>query len=78
MHVIYSPLRVCGNTQNAEHFFFTCTMCRHQRVELMIIVSQRTNTTLNVLLYGDVTLPQHINSTIFDAVQKDINDTRRF
>lgn len=77
-NIAESPLCRCGNVENAEHFFMSCQIYHAQRAELMLTVSQFTFITLQTLLYGNSTLPLHTNSLIFEAVQKYINDTKRF
>lgn len=77
-HITDSPLCRCGSIENAEHFLLTCPLYRVQRAELMDIVSNQTYVTLDTLLFGNDTLSVHTNILIFEAVQKYINDTKRF
>lgn len=73
-----SPLCRCGNIENAQHFFFHCSFNQAQRIVLLNAVSQYQYPTLNLFLYGDLSLSPDINSLIFDKVYKFIVETKRF
>ncbi|MEW8546021.1 MAG: reverse transcriptase domain-containing protein, partial [Candidatus Thiodiazotropha sp.] len=73
-----SPLCRCGSIENAQHFFFHCTFYQAQRNELLNAVSPYQYPTLNLFLYGDLSLSQEINKTIFDIVYKFVVDSKRF
>lgn len=73
-----SPLCRCGAIENTDHYLMTCQLYRDQRAELINTVSQQTPVTLHILLYGNSMLPLQTNIIIFEAVQKYINDTKRF
>lgn len=77
-HVTDSPSCRCGDIENTEHFFMYCRFYRDQRAELINTVSEVSPVTLNVLLHGNSMLPVHTNTLIFEAVQKFIQDTKRF
>ena len=79
-NIVESPLCTCTRreVENAYHFFFTCPLYADQRNNLNLTISQYTTVTLNVLLFGDDTLPLSSNVAIFKCVQKYISDTKRF
>ena len=68
----------CGDTENADHFFFRCHLYRNHRQELMDTISQHGNITLNIILNGDLHLCNESNIVIFEAVQRYIQRTKRF
>ena len=73
-----SPLCSCGNNENTQHFFFLCKHYQAQRNALMNAISAYQTPLLNLLLYGDISLPQETNTNIFKHVQKFILETKRF
>ena len=73
-----SPLCRRGAIENTDHYLMTCRLYRDQRAELINTVSQQTPVTLHILLYGNSMLSPQANIIIFEAVQKYINDTKRF
>ena len=73
-----SPLCLCGSIENAQHFFFHCTMYQAQRNELINAISPYQYPSLNLFLYGDLSMPQDVNSMIFEKVYKYIISTKRF
>ena len=79
-NIIESPLCNCrcGDTENADHFFFRCHLYRNHRQELMATISQHGNITLNIILNGDLNLSNESNMVIFEAVQRYIQRTKRF
>ena len=77
-HITESPLCRCGAIENTDHYLMTCRLHRDQRAELINTVSQQTQVTLHILLYGNSMLSPQANIIIFEAVQKYINDTKRF
>ena len=64
--------------ENAYHFFFICQLYNHLRVELRQSITQYCDMTLDVLLRGDERLSTNINSTLFEAVHKYIQKSKRF
>ena len=77
-HISESPLCRCGAIENTDHYLMTCRLYHDQRAELINTVSQQTKVTLHILLYGNSMLSLQANIIIFEAVQKYINDTKRF
>ena len=73
-----SPLCLCGSIENAQHFFFHCTKYLAQRNELINAISPYQYPSLNLFLYGDLSMPQDVNSIIFEKVYKYIVSTKRF
>ena len=58
-NIVESPLCTCTRrkVENAYNFFFTCPLYADQRNNLNLTISQYTTVTLNVLLFGDDTIP---------------------
>ena len=73
-----SPLCLCGNVENTEHYFMHCRIYEAQPAELSQTVSQYFPFTLETLLFGNNTLPLNINIFVVDADQTYIKDTTRF
>ncbi|MES9994044.1 MAG: reverse transcriptase family protein [Candidatus Thiodiazotropha sp.] len=73
-----SPLCTCGSIENAQHFFFHCGYFQNQRNLLLNAISAYQTPSLNLLLYGDMSLSLETNINIFIHVQKFILDTNRF
>ena len=73
-----SPLCLCGSIENAQHFFFHCTKYQAQRNKLINAISPYQYPSLNLFLYGDLSMPQDVNSIIFEKVYKYIISTKRF
>ena len=53
----------CGDIENADHLY------RNHRQVFMDTLSQHGNITLNIILNGDLNLPNEANIAIFEAVQ---------
>ena len=64
--------------ENTEHYFMSCRLYHHQRVDLMNIISRYTPVTLQIVLYGSNMLSLNINNAIFEAVHKNIKESKRF
>ena len=77
-NIVDSPLCLCGSIENAQHFFFYCTFYQARRNELINAVTPYQFSSHNLFLYGDLTLSQEINRTIFYHVDKFITDSKRF
>lgn len=77
-NIVESPLCRCGSIETTEHYLMKCHLYNIQRDELLNTVSHFAGITLPTLLYGNSNLSLQINSLIFTAVQKFINDTKRF
>ena len=73
-----SPLCRCGDIENTYHFFFQCPQYRNSRTELFETVSQYKEISLDLLLFGDISLSYDTNKKIFEKVQKYIITTKRF
>ena len=56
-----SPLCHCGDIENTYHFFFQCPQYRNSRTELFETVSQYKEISLDLLLFGDISLSYDIN-----------------
>ena len=76
--IVDSPLCQCGSVENAHHFFFSCPLYTHIRVELANSVLQNCPMTLKNLLFGNERLSSDSNAKIFYAVQKIISESKRF
>ena len=73
-----SPVCRCGDLENAEHFLLQCPIYQQQRITLTQIISQHCQISSNLLLYGDISSPLEIIILVFEAVQKYIQDSKRF
>ena len=73
-----SPMCTCGSVEDTQHYFFHSINFRQQRTELFNEISQYCIPTLNLILYGDLTLSLETNVRIFQAVHKYICNTQRF
>ena len=74
-----SPLCPCGNLENAYHYLLICPLyIRHRNALHDISAQHHIDLTLNLLLFGDVSLSVETNTRIFESVQKYILDTKRF
>ena len=73
-----SSLCTYGDLANAEHFLLQCPFYQQQRLALVQSISQHCQISSDLLLYGDTSMPLDINRLIFEAVQKCIQDTKRF
>ena len=67
------------NLEDAYHFLFVCPLYARQRIILHDSIAQyQFNLTLDLLLFGDLSLSYDANTQIFETVQKYIIDTKRF
>ena len=73
-----SPLCSCGDIETSEHYFLQCCRYHLQRHEMLSNISQLCHVSIDVLLFGDISLSNEINSRIFSPVQKFIRDSKRF
>ena len=58
--------------------FLRCQFYHAQGEELIHEISQLTQVTLQILLFGNPLQSLHTNTLIFEAVHKYITDTKRF
>ena len=77
-NIVDSASCTCGSIENAYHFFFMCDRYTNQRNDLFHDLNFLPNINLNLLLYGDVSRSIADNTSIFEAVQKFIERTKRF
>ena len=68
----------CGSVEDAEHYFFQCTMYRHQRLTLFYSTRPLHPLSPKLLLFGDENKPYAENIAIVEAVLNFIKDTKRF
>ena len=73
-----SHMCTCGSVEDTQHYFFHCINFRQQRTKLINEIFQYCTPSLNLILYGDLTLSLETNLHIFQAVHKYICDTQRF
>ena len=73
-----SPLCRCGSVENTEHYLLQCRLYHQSRTEMLNSISQVCHVTLDVLLFGDSSMSNEANTTIFLSVQKFIKDSKRF
>ncbi|MEW8548517.1 MAG: reverse transcriptase family protein [Candidatus Thiodiazotropha sp.] len=77
-NIIDNPFCVCGSVESTKHYLFDCIRYQHIRTNMINVVSVYCTPSLNVLLSGDSHLDNHTNERIFLAVQRFIDDSRRF
>ncbi|MCG8046167.1 MAG: reverse transcriptase domain-containing protein [Candidatus Thiodiazotropha endolucinida] len=73
-----SPRCECGSVEDNHHFLLVCNKYTDLRRELFTIVSEKCQPTLNVLLYGDLSLSFEENKAIVLAVHDFILKSKRF
>ena len=79
VNLISSSSCQCGHSnENAFHFFFECALFDEQRNRLVQKLLYFTPLTLDKLLFGDLSLSDHENYNIMDAVYCYIKETKRF
>lgn len=77
-NIIENPLCACGSIEDTYHFMFICNRYNNQRQELIDIVSEIYQPTLNVLLFGSSELSILQNKQVILAVQDFLVKTKRF
>ncbi|MCG7879037.1 MAG: endonuclease/exonuclease/phosphatase family protein [Candidatus Thiodiazotropha taylori] len=68
----------CGLIEDTKHFLLHCPLYHNIRNVMLRSVSQFSQPSLNVLLYGDPNLNHHENVQIFLSVHNYILKTKRF
>ena len=64
--------------QNTNTIFLVCTFCRNELAELICVVSSFCRVTVDCLLYGNNDLSYQTNVHIFEALQANIKNSKRF
>ena len=64
--------------ETAYHYFFECNNYVNQRLILRESVEHFTPFTLQTILFGNDDLKIDVNYSIFEAVHRYINESRRF
>ena len=77
-NLIDSQRCACGSVEDNHHFLLVCDQYTDLRRELLTTVSEKCNPTLDVLLYGDLSLSLEENKAIFLAVHDFILKSKRF
>ncbi len=77
-NIVESPNCTCGQVEDANHYFFTCTRYTTNREQLMNDVQILCQPTLHILLYGNTELDPTDNESIFACVRTYIQSTGRF
>ena len=80
LHVIDDAMCICNTgVEDCEHYFLYCPLYFTYRQELIISIQKIcTNYDIDVILYGDKTLPIEKNKELFNAVHKYIMLSERF
>ena len=77
-NVIDSPLCTCGDIESSHHFLLKCRLYNNIRTIMINSVSIYCEASLDILLFGSPVLNYEANCSIFDAVYKYIQDSKRF
>ena len=80
-NIVHSPLCICGSNETCTHYFFVCRMFSTQRESLLSVLrdlSIHVPINTKLLLFGSCNLTDDQNATIFKAVYKYIEGTKRF
>jgi hypothetical protein len=79
LNLVDTPTCACTLEQeDTYHFLFVCPLYDAQRVLMLEAIHPIAYPNLNLCLNGDPNLPREANLIIFGAVQKYIEQTRRF
>ena len=73
-----SPLCIWGEVEDSKHFFLECSLYNNIRHDMLTAVSRFCNPGLDVLLYGNPTLSNETNISIFTAIHTFILGTKCF
>jgi hypothetical protein len=73
-----SPSCQCGEIETASHFFLKCPRYATQRALLVSDISRLTTLSINTILFGDSSLNNDMNTSIFSSVHTYISTTKRF
>ena len=77
-NIVPSSLCLCGSQETTYHFLLICPLFTVQRQLMLSSVKVLTDVTLRNLLYGDTTLTEEQNKTMFDAVHIFIQMSKGF
>ena len=78
-NIVESPLcTTCHTIETSYHYFFQCKSFHLQRAVLMRRLSSFQPITLELILFGNISLPYQSNINIFEAVQTFIATSKRF
>ena len=79
LHVIQNPSCHCGyEVEDPMHFFLHCPLYNNERNRMNAVIINKTEVTLEHILYGNPDLDFKDNLTIFDVVHTFILETKRF
>ena len=77
-NIIQNKYCDCDEIENTQHFLFHCARFTAQRQIMLVEVQRYCIPTLNVLLFGDMSLNSHTKCTIFEAVERFIAHSKWF
>ena len=77
-NIIGSPLCVCGEVEDTNHFLFNCHRFHNLRQDLFATVNPICQPTSNIFLYGSEHLTYNENQQVFLAVQNFLIKSKRF
>ena len=69
-NIIQNKFCDCGEIEDTQHFLFHSARYTAQREIIIEEVQRHCVPTLDILLFGDMSLNSHTNCTIFEAIQK--------
>ena len=77
-NIIDNPYCTCGAIEDTYHFLFECLNYVDHRRTMNNVLVEFGQLSLNILLFGDASLPFDQNVKLFEAVQSFISSTNRF
>ena len=79
LEIVASPTCACSlEDEDTYHFLFVCPIYAVHRAIMLEHIHQIAYPNLNLVLHGDPNLPWEANKIIFAAVQRYIEQTKRF
>ena len=75
-NIVPDPLCTCGKIESTEHYLLECPKYTDLRNEMTNSINSPVNCT--ILLYGNQSLSEDSNMSIFEAVENFILKSRRF
>jgi hypothetical protein len=79
LELVISPICACTlEDEDPYHYLFVCPLYAVHRVQMLETIQPIAYPSLNLVLHGDPNLPWEANLIIIGAVQRYIDQTKRF